>query len=40
MRPLRRRAVSKKHSAKKFRKHVQHTKSPNVIGPMRGGIRF
>ena len=33
--------VSKHHSAKKFRRHVSHTKVLNVKGaPMRGGIRL
>lgn len=41
MRPLHRKAVNKSHSAKQFRKHSRHTKSPNVRGaPMRGGWRL
>ncbi|WNK13396.1 MAG: hypothetical protein [Microvirus sp.] len=40
MRPLSRRGVSKSRSSRSFRKHSGRTKSPNVKGPMRGGIRF
>lgn len=37
---MRRQAVSKYKSARKFRKQVGHTKSANMRGPMRGGFRF
>lgn len=38
---MRRMKVSKHGSAKKFRKHVSHTKSINMrAAPMRGGIRL
>lgn len=40
MRPLKRHSVSKKHSARKFRKNVGRTKAVNMKGPMRGGIRL
>lgn len=41
MRPLKRRAVSKARSAKRFRSHVRRTKAPNMrTNPMRGGIRL
>ena len=33
-------SVSKKHSARKFRKNVGRTKAVNMKGPMRGGIRL
>jgi hypothetical protein len=41
MRPLSRKPVNKKKSAKTFRKNVGRTKSINLRnpGPMRGGIR-
>lgn len=37
---MRRHAVNKRHSARKFRKQVGHTKVANLRGPMRGGFRF
>lgn len=41
MSPLHRKPVSKRHSAKQFRKSVSKTKHVNVqAGPMRGGIRL
>lgn len=40
MRPLKRRPVSKRRSARSFRKQSRRTKGRNVIGPMRGGIRL
>lgn len=41
MRPLKRKGVAKGKSAKHFRRHVRHTKAPNMRGaPMRGGIRL
>lgn len=40
MNPLRRGGVNKRASAKKFRKSVAKTKSINMVGPMRGGIRL
>lgn len=41
MRPLSRHSVSKKHSARKFRKQVKRTKAANMaINPMRGGWRL
>jgi hypothetical protein len=41
MRPVKRIPVNKRRSAGKFRKHVSHTKKPNVAAaPMRGGIRM
>lgn len=40
MRPLSRHHVNKRHSARKFRKSAQRTKSANIAGPMRGGIRL
>lgn len=41
MRPSRRYGVSKKRSAKRFRKNVSRTKGANLwTGPMRGGIRL
>lgn len=40
MRPLRRGGVSKRGSARKFRKHVGRTKARNLTAPMRGGIRL
>lgn len=41
MRPLKRIGQNKKHSARKFRKHVGKTKHANVTPtPMRGGIRL
>jgi hypothetical protein len=36
-----RRKVNKHRSARIFRKHIRHTKAPNLRGaPMRGGIRL
>jgi len=40
MRPVRRSGVSKRKSARTFRKHTMKTKSANMRGPMRGGFRF
>lgn len=42
MRPLSRKSVNKRHSARKFRKQVKRTAAPNLrtVGPMRGGYRF
>jgi len=40
MRPLKRHMVKKGKSARKFRRHVGHTKAINMKGPMRGGIRL
>lgn len=41
MRPLSRKPVHKGHSARKFRKHVGHTKAANLRPmPMRGGYRL
>jgi hypothetical protein len=41
MRPLSRSHVSKGRSARKFKKNIQRTKSPNMsIKPMRGGWRL
>nr|QJB20107.1 MAG: hypothetical protein [Microvirus sp.] len=37
---MRRYSVNKHKSAKKFRGQVGRTKSANLRGPMRGGIRF
>lgn len=37
---MRRHAVNKHRSARKFRKQVGHTKAANMRGPMRGGFRF
>lgn len=40
MRPLHRKPVSKHRSARKFRNHTRRTKSVNMKGVMRGGIRL
>jgi len=41
MRPVKRSSVHKGHSAKQFKRNVQHTKAPNIAGaPMRGGWRL
>lgn len=40
MRPLSRKGVQKRRSAKKFRSQTRRTKARNVSGPMRGGIRL
>lgn len=41
MRPLHRKPVSKKYSARKFRHGVSRTKAANVAPPpMRGGYRL
>lgn len=40
MRPLRRKGVSKKRSARKFRKQTMKTKAANLRGVMRGGYRI
>lgn len=38
---MHRKPVSKKHSAKVFRRQIRKTKAPNMAGaPMRGGIRL
>jgi hypothetical protein len=39
--PLRRKSVNKRSSAKRFKKHVGHTKAANMkLNPMRGGWRL
>lgn len=40
MRVLKRKGVSKRRSARKFRKMSTRTKGANVAAPMRGGIRL
>lgn len=40
MRPSRRRPVNKRRSAAQFRSNSRRTKSANIVGPMRGGIRL
>lgn len=41
MRPLKRKPVNKRASARKFRANTMHTKAPNmVLAPMRGGWRL
>lgn len=40
MRPSSRRGVSKRGSARSFRKHTMRTKSANMAAPMRGGWRL
>ena len=40
MRPVKRYGVSKGKSAKQFRRNSRRTKSANMTGPMRGGIRL
>lgn len=42
MRPLKRKAVSKRHSAKHFSRKAAKTKAVNlpITMPMRGGIRL
>lgn len=40
MKPVSRIAVNKHRSAKQFRAKTQRTKSANIAGPMRGGIRL
>jgi len=41
MKPLSRQSVSKRSSAKTFRRHAQTTKAANLSPPpMRGGIRL
>lgn len=40
MRPSYRSGVNKGRSARKFRGHSKRTKSANMKGPMRGGIRL
>jgi hypothetical protein len=41
MNPLNRQSVSKRGSAKQFRKHASRTKSANIAPPpMRGGYRL
>lgn len=37
---MRRFGVSKRRSARKFRKNVSHTKHANMRSPMRGGWRM
>lgn len=37
---MRRHAVSKSKSARKFRNQIGRTKAANMRGPMRGGFRF
>lgn len=40
MRPLKRRTVGKRRSAKKFRRNISRTKAVNMAGPNRGGYRL
>lgn len=40
MRPLRRKPVNKRRSARKFRGQSRRTKGANMAQVMRGGIRF
>lgn len=40
MRVLKRSHVNKRGSAKRFKRHVRHTKAPNLNAPQRGGYRF
>lgn len=40
MRPLKRKPVNKRRSAKTFRKQTTRTKAANLNGPQRGGWRF
>lgn len=41
MRPVKRSGVHKGKSARQFKSHVSHTKSPNIASaPMRGGWRL
>lgn len=40
MRPVKRFAVNKRKSAKKFRRNSGRTKMANMTAPMRGGIRL
>lgn len=40
MKPLKRHGVSKRGSARKFRKHAGRTQARNLSAPMRGGIRL
>lgn len=40
MRPLKRHGVSKRKSARKFRKHSSQTKAANMGGLARGGWRL
>lgn len=40
MRPVKRYGVSKRGSAKKFRRQSSRTQPVNMRGPMRGGIRL
>ena len=40
MRPLRRKSVSKRRSAKSFKRQSKRTKGANMAQVMRGGIRF
>lgn len=40
MRPLKRGNISKRRSAKTFRKHGRRTKAANMKGPNRGGYRL
>lgn len=40
MRPVKRFGVGKRSSARKFRRNISRTKSPNMITPMRGGWRL
>lgn len=38
---MKRKPVNKRHSARVFKRHVSHTKAPNMAAaPMRGGIRL
>ena len=40
MKPVSRRRVSKRSSARKFRSQIRRTKAPNMASPMRGGWRL
>lgn len=40
MRPLRRKPLNKRKSAKSFRRQSRRTKGANLAQVMRGGIRF
>lgn len=40
MRPLKRKPVNKRASARKFRGQMRRTKAPNMVMPMRGGWRL
>lgn len=40
MRPVIRKSVNKRNSAKQFRNNTRRTKAPNMLSPMRGGWRL